>query len=103
MKQPPKVKKFHNFPLFVALRDGKNNEIPESVIAVPIFNVKPEGRFTGFGEDKAEGCQLVFWCPICRQKRHHGGYYGQKGKADGHRTSHCQCWPHGYYIREVDL
>jgi hypothetical protein len=67
---------------------------------VPTFDVKPEGRFKHRGAD--DGCSLVFQCPVCGVKISHGGYYGQPGKADGHRASHCQCWEHGYFIREVN-
>ncbi len=25
----------------------------------------------------------------------------RRGMADGHRLSHCRCWPEGYFIREA--
>lgn len=39
-------------------------------------------------------------CPCCAAiLRHGGGPF--KGDGDGHRCSHCECWEHGYYLKEV--
>lgn len=67
---------------------------------VPVFKVVADGDFRYPGGKR--GCHLVFQCPICRLVIHHGGVYGELGGGDGHRCSHCGCWPHGYFIREVD-
>ena len=48
-----------------------------------------------------DGCSLVFTCPKCKKEQSHGGMYNQKGAGDGHRVSHCRCWPDGYYLKEV--
>ena len=72
---------------------------------IPIFKVKAKGdfRYAVAGKDgkRLRGCHLVFKCPKCKNKNYHGGTYGKKGDGDGHRYSHCQCWPRGYYLREV--
>lgn len=66
---------------------------------IPTLEVVARGRFrTPSG---ALGCHLVFRCPQCGKENCHGGAYGQLGAGDGHRVSHCACWPKGYYLREV--
>lgn len=67
---------------------------------VPTFKVRASGG-PFYYDSGPPGCHLVFRCPECDRKIYHGGVYRQKGKADGHRHSHCECWPRGYYIREV--
>lgn len=71
---------------------------------IPTFEVKAKGKFF-YGPDseghRGKGCYLVFNCPKCKSHIAHGGVYGKKGEADGHRVSHCDCWPKGYYIKEV--
>jgi len=66
---------------------------------VPTFEVHSEGRYQTFRGDW--GTHLVFTCPCCGRENVHGGTYGKPGDGDGHRTSHCPCWPNGYVIREV--
>jgi hypothetical protein len=72
----------------------------------PIFAAVAEsGPFLyppGRDGKRISGCHLAFTCPTCGQKNYHGGVYQQKGAGDGHRSSHCRCWPDGYIIREVD-
>ncbi len=34
---------------------------------------------------------LIFECPICKKENRHGSM-------EGHRVSHCGCWPKGYDI-----
>jgi hypothetical protein len=71
---------------------------------IPVFEVRPEGMFY-YPRDKngnrEQGCHLVFTCPTCGVENVHGGAYGNPGAGDGHRVSHCQCWPRGYYICEL--
>jgi hypothetical protein len=67
---------------------------------IPTFEVKAEGYYKN-REDSNPGCHLMFRCPVCGKENVHGGYYNEKGVADGHRASHCQCWPNGYNIKEV--
>lgn len=68
---------------------------------IPTFHVKARGGpFKNAGAD-LDGCHLVFECPVCEAKNVHGGTLGRKGFNDGHRLSHCPCWPNGYYIKEV--
>jgi len=67
---------------------------------IPTFEVKAQGYYKN-SEDSKPRCHLVFRCPVCGKENSHGGYYNEKGAADGHRSSHCQCWPHGYNIKEV--
>jgi hypothetical protein len=43
---------------------------------------------------------IQFVCPKCGRKNSHGGC-GSPGAGDGHRVSHCQCWPNGYYLKEA--
>jgi hypothetical protein len=69
---------------------------------VPTFEVRAEGRYrTKENGRPAWGCHLVFRCPVCGRENVHGGLYRRPGAGDGHRASHCDCWDHGYYIREV--
>ena len=71
---------------------------------IPIFAVTASGNFKTFpkkGSENDRGCHLSFVCPKCGKKNMHGGTYGEPGTCDGHRASHCECWPLGYYIREV--
>lgn len=73
---------------------------------LPIFKVVPEdGPFKyparPDGTRAPDGCHLVFKCPKCKAINVHGGVYKQKGGGDGHRVEHCNCWPNGYYLREV--
>ena len=64
----------------------------------PTFVVEPYGRWKIRGED-AHG--LAFVCPVCGKRNvHTGGRANKPGRADGHRWSHCRCWPDGYEIRE---
>ena len=39
--------------------------------------------------------QRSFECPKCGKKNLHGS-------GDGHRISHCPCWPRGYQIKDQD-
>ena len=39
------------------------------------------------------GGGLQFRCPTCRKVNHHG-------EGEGHRVSHCACWPNGHYLLE---
>ena len=71
---------------------------------IPTFKVKAEGEFLyapGTNGKQIKGCHLVFECPLCENINVHGGTFGVKGDGDGHRVSHCGCWPDGYYIKEV--
>ncbi len=73
---------------------------------IPIMAVRAEGRFKYPvpSEDGTynEGCHLVFECPKCSAYISHGGTYGKVGAGDGHRCSHCDCWPKGYYLKEIE-
>jgi hypothetical protein len=64
----------------------------------PTFVVTAEGRWKAEGHP--DGCHLVFNCPVCGRKIAHGGYFENVGGGDGLRSSHCNCWEKGYYIRE---
>lgn len=75
------------------------NPVAIALDGIPIMEVKAEGSFLYPGGKR--GCHLVFKCPKCRRKIHHGGTYGKKGDGDGHRCAHCGCWPRGYYLKEV--
>jgi hypothetical protein len=70
---------------------------------LPVFEVRAKGRFLYPASGKAPnvGCYLVFKCPNCGRVNSHGGTFGKKGGGDGHRCSHCPCWPSGYYIKET--
>lgn len=82
-------------------RITRHNLRPKSEFpAIPTFDVVAEGWFS-CGPGRKRGCHLVFRCPVCGQKISHGGWFKDLGAADGHRASHCNCWPKGYYIREV--
>lgn len=35
---------------------------------------------------------LSFKCPVCGRMNRHG-------RGEGHRASHCGCWPDGYILR----
>ena len=84
--------------------DGTFHYTPEGV---PVFQVRPEGRFRYPGRNpdgsRQYGCNLVFRCPRCRTMNRHGGEYGNPGAGDGHRAAHCGCWPDGYYLEEQRL
>lgn len=43
---------------------------------------------------------MRFVCPKCRKKNTHGCCWSVVGGGDGHRVSHCPCWPNGYYVKE---
>ena len=60
---------------------------------VPTFEV--------VSEDVGQRRSLVFVCPKCGKKNVHGGVHGVKGGGDGHRVSHCECWPNGYFLEEI--
>lgn len=66
---------------------------------VPTFQAVTEGKF--YNWDGSVGTYLVFRCPKCKAKNYHGAWFKQPGKADGHRHSHCRCWPNGYFLRET--
>ena len=73
---------------------------------VPTFQVKAKNgpfkyKITRDGRKYPDGCHLVFKCPVCGKENVHGGHYKNKGAADGHRVSHCGCWPDGYNLEEV--
>lgn len=73
---------------------------------IPTFDVKAQDGPFRYGQTKdgvhiPDGCHLVFTCPKCKKENLHGGEYKNKGAADGHRVSHCSCWPNGYYIKEI--
>ena len=73
---------------------------------LPIFTVKAELGPIRYpkrsdGTRSPNGCYLVFRCPKCGQENNHGGVFNELGAGDGHRVSHCECWPRGYYIKEV--
>lgn len=40
--------------------------------------------------------QVGFDCPKCGRLNRHGWPEGDD--RSGHRVSHCDCWPKGYYI-----
>ncbi len=68
--------------------DGKNdkNAVNEPIgyrDGIPIFEVM------------ASGPHFVFTCPRCHGLNVHGA-------KDGHRASHCKCWPRGYFIQEAN-
>lgn len=44
--------------------------------------------------------QMQFVCPLCGKKNAHGCCGLVVGGGDGHRVSHCPCWPNGYYVKE---
>ena len=80
--------------------------ITYEVDGLPIFDVTAvDGPFRypkrSDGTRPKDGCQLLFKCPKCGRENNHGGVYKRKGEGDGHRVSHCNCWPNGYYIKEV--
>jgi len=83
MKTPP-----------MELRDG-----------IPVFMVTaervPNRRCRLYTTTGVEVCRLVFTCPQCGRSNSHGGTWGNIGDGDGHRVSHCDCWPKGYFLREV--
>ena len=75
-------------------------------VDIPTFEVKASGGPFVYpelsnGARSPDGCILTFKCPKCNQKNSHGGVYKKKGEGDGHRVSHCSCWPNGYYLREI--
>jgi hypothetical protein len=39
---------------------------------------------------------VFFDCPKCGKRNIHSWPIGEDGR--GHRWSHCQCWPRGYWI-----
>jgi len=41
--------------------------------------------------------QVSFTCPLCGCENRHGWPEGKD--LGGHRVSHCECWPQGYYIK----
>lgn len=50
---------------------------------IPVFEVTRD----------THGC-AQFTCPRCGKTNHHG-------QGDGHRVSHCGCWPNGYRLQTV--
>jgi hypothetical protein len=49
----------------------------------------------------ADGVSLIFTCPSCGEENSHGAGGPKFGAGDGHRVSHCPCWPRGYILREA--
>lgn len=43
---------------------------------------------------------MRFVCPKCSKANTHGTCGKSVGGGDGHRVSHCECWPNGYYVKE---
>lgn len=66
---------------------------------IPTFKVKRDLPFTY--PDGTPGVYLIFTCPKCKAVNSHGGFRGKPGSADGHRSSHCRCWPSGYFLVEI--
>jgi predicted RNA-binding Zn-ribbon protein involved in translation (DUF1610 family) len=57
---------------------------------VPVFSC---------GRSSRNRAYIVFVCPKCGARNCHGG--GERlGDGDGHRVSHCGCWPNGYDLKE---
>lgn len=84
----------HNHKAFM---DSIKDVIPTfTVMARDMFEYAP-----GADGTCKQGCHLTFTCPICKGVNNHRGIYDEIGKGDGHRCSHCDCWPKGYYIKEV--
>ena len=87
------------------LENIPNDEPDIHADGTPIFKVKARKSFSiafaHLPDKKARGCYLSFICPRCGQRNNHGGIYMKKGAGDGHRSSHCRCWPKGYYIVEI--
>jgi len=54
-----------------------------------------EGNPPAFEVKSSDG-QLSFICQKCGKTNTHRSSEGL-----GYRTSHCSCWPDGYYIKEV--
>ncbi len=67
---------------------------------VPTFDVLAVGKFRSAG---SWGTHLVFACPVCGIVNRHGRTWGpdEFGSGDGGRVAHCQCWQHGYILREI--
>ncbi len=55
---------------------------------IPVFTVERTGG------------TLWFVCPRCGARNVHGAVSDIPGAGDGHRASHCPCWPRGYYLVE---
>lgn len=73
-----------------------SDEILYAEDGIPVFLVKRAAKAR-----VDEVATVSFKCPKCRKKNIHGGCNNSKGGGDGHRESHCRCWPQGYYIKEV--
>ena len=58
---------------------------------IPTFTARPHRVGRRFTSTTVE-----FQCPKCAKWNMHG--YG-----DGHRVSHCSCWPNGYYLKSSPL
>jgi len=52
---------------------------------IPVFKVTRDAQ--GYAQ---------FTCPRCGKTNRHG-------RNDGHRISHCDCWPGGYVLQTADL
>jgi hypothetical protein len=50
-----------------------------------------------------DGIHIVFFCPVCGKENRHGAADLPPGSDHGHRSSHCDCWPLGYHLQEVDV
>lgn len=74
----------------------QNNKMLYAEDGIPVFLVKRAAKTR-----VDEVATVSFKCPKCRKKNIHGGCNNSKGGGDGHRVSHCPCWPNGYAIKEV--
>lgn len=87
---------------------SKTKKQPSKIVgydgAIPIVEVRAEGEpYRTYGDERGErsGIHLAFHCPKCGKTNLHGGRYREPGACDGHRLSHCDCWPRGYHLRET--
>jgi len=69
----------------------ERDESIESPQEIPTFDVTRS----------RDGVCLSFTCPRCGWRNTHAAVGPKKGDGDGHRGSHCRCWPRGYELREV--
>ena len=61
---------------------------------IPVIDVIRDGVFLVFKKK----------CEYCKRNHVHGagGYGTPSGFGNGHRSSHCDGYPEGYYIKEVE-
>ena len=99
--------------VFILLRNDIREQRVKNLLATvnfkdsggPTFQVRPSGFLwrpkNPDGSKPTYGCHISFHCPMCGKMNAHGGDYRNKGGGDGHRNSHCSCWPSGYMLQEI--